>query len=138
MHDATTAPPAPYRVYAGFRRRLASTLIDGAILFIPALLLDRVTFQIGGLALELLFVVFFVCSNMRATPGMIVVGIQLVTLDGKTVSVEQAVGRFFASLLSGAILLIGYFMYFWSPRRQTLHDQLARTLVVERPGPQLR
>jgi uncharacterized RDD family membrane protein YckC len=69
-------------------------------------------------------------SRLQATFGKLLLGIRIVDLSGKRISLARGVGRFFAKALSGQVLLIGYFMAAFSEKKQTLHDLLAGTLVV--------
>jgi uncharacterized RDD family membrane protein YckC len=55
-----------------------------------------------------------------------------VDLHGKRISFPRALGRFFATYLSGIILGIGYLMALFTGKRQTLHDMIASTLVVKK------
>jgi uncharacterized RDD family membrane protein YckC len=73
-------------------------------------------------------------SRLQATFGKLLMGIKVVDLSGKRISFAGATGRFFAKILSGQVLLIGYFMAAFSERKQTLHDLLAGTLVVTKEG----
>ena len=73
-------------------------------------------------------------SGMQATVGKLLLGIKVVDLSGKRISFARATVRFFAKILSGQVLLIGYFMAAFSQRKQTLHDLLAGTLVVTKEG----
>ena len=65
-----------------------------------------------------------------ATPGKMAVGIKVVRPDGGPLSVGQAIGRYFAHILSGLILYIGYMMAGWDDEKRALHDRLAGTRVI--------
>jgi uncharacterized RDD family membrane protein YckC/Tfp pilus assembly protein PilE len=71
-------------------------------------------------------------SSHQATFGKRALGIKVVDLDGKSISWGRAVGRWFARLLSGFFFCIGYLLALFTSRKQTLHDMLAGTLVVDR------
>ena len=73
-------------------------------------------------------------SRLQATFGKLLLGIKVVDLSGKRISFARATGRFFAKILSGQVLLIGYLMAAFTERKQTLHDLLAGTLVVTNEG----
>ena len=73
-------------------------------------------------------------SRLQATFGKLLMGIKVVDLSGKRISAARATGRFFAKILSGQILLIGYWLATFTERKQTLHDLLAATLVVTNEG----
>jgi len=70
-------------------------------------------------------------SNLQATLGKKILGLKVVDLNGNRISFGQATGRFFASILSGLILGIGYLMVAFNPKKQGLHDQIAGTFVIK-------
>ena len=69
-------------------------------------------------------------SPWQATLGKKAIGIQVTDLDGERISLARALGRYFAKILSGLILYVGFFMAGWTRRKQGLHDMVAGTLVV--------
>lgn len=79
-----------------------------------------------------LYEAFMTSSAKQATLGKMAVGLQVTDLDGNRISFGRATGRFFAKLLSGIILLIGYLMQPFTQKKQALHDILAGTLVLKR------
>ncbi len=108
--------------YADFGERFVAGLLDGLILLIPSLFFP---FIAGWLYYSLMQ-----SNDGQATIGQKTMKIMLLDCKGQRVTFGQATGRFFARLLSGFIFCIGYFMFFWSDQKQTLHDNLAETLVV--------
>jgi len=71
----------------------------------------------------------FESSRFQATPGKMMVGVRVTTLEGGRVSFGRAAGRQLGKWLSGLILCIGYLLVAFSDRKQGLHDMLAGTLV---------
>ena len=71
------------------------------------------------------------CSSAQATLGKRVIGIKVTNLEGQRIGFGQATGRFFAKIISGMTLLIGYMMAGFTERKQALHDMMAGTLVVK-------
>ena len=67
----------------------------------------------------------------QATPGMRLLRMRVTDLNGRPIGAGRAVGRYFAAWLSGCLCLVGYLMQPFTARRQTLHDMLAGTLVVQ-------
>lgn len=62
-------------------------------------------------------------------------GLIVTDANGGRISFLRALGRYFAKILSGMILLIGYIMVGFTEKKQGLHDILASTLVVKgQPG----
>jgi uncharacterized RDD family membrane protein YckC len=51
-------------------------------------------------------------------------------LAGNRIGFGRATGRFFAKILSGMIMYIGFIMIGFTDRKQGLHDMLAGTLVM--------
>jgi uncharacterized RDD family membrane protein YckC/Tfp pilus assembly major pilin PilA len=131
----TAAPPsepATTELYAGFWRRVAAYFIDGLILLIPCIIVGII--PILGFFLQIgiwaTYKAVFEAGEKQATPGKRAMGIKVTTLDGERISVGQALGRYFGSILSGLILSIGYMMAGFTARKQALHDMMASTLVV--------
>lgn len=88
-----------------------------------------------GLIVGIAYFVGFESSAYQATPGKMALGLIVVDTDGRRISIARAFGRYFAKILSGLILLIGYIMVGFTERKQGLHDMIAGTLVVYgKPG----
>jgi len=134
--------------YGGFWRRYGAYLIDGVIIYVGYALVGGVFMAIfesvgeyGGIlffvmyALVMigtwLYFILFESSNMQATPGKMALGMKVTDLHGKRLSFGRATGRFFAKIVSGITLYIGYFMIGWTEKKQGLHDIIAGTLVVK-------
>lgn len=71
-------------------------------------------------------------SVHQATLGKRALGIKVVDLQGRRLSLRAAVGRWFATALSYFTLYIGFLMAAFTQRKQALHDIVANTLVVDR------
>lgn len=74
-------------------------------------------------------------SEMQATVGKLAIGLVVTDLNGQRISFGRATGRYFAKILSGLILLIGYIMVAFTQRKQGLHDMIASTLVYKTRDP---
>jgi uncharacterized RDD family membrane protein YckC len=85
---------------------------------------------VSGQIVAWLYFALLLSSSNRASLGMMAVGLRVTDLQGGRISFARATGRHFASVLSTLIAGIGYLMMLWSPRKQTLHDQMAGTLVL--------
>jgi uncharacterized RDD family membrane protein YckC len=139
--------------YAGFLARFAAALLDGIILaiinsiisFIVAAVLGTVLggsesaaalagvlVSLVGFVIGWLYYAFQESSPKQATIGKQALGIVVTDLDNRQISFGKATLRYFAKILSGLILLIGYIMAAFTERKQALHDLLAGTLVVPR------
>jgi uncharacterized RDD family membrane protein YckC len=88
--------------------------------------------QIVGIIVGWLYYALMESSSKQATLGKIVVGLKVTDLNGNRISFGRATGRFFGKILSGIILLIGYLMVLWTEKKQTLHDMMAGTLVLQK------
>lgn len=73
-------------------------------------------------------------SGRQATLGKMALGIVVTDLNGDKIGFGRATGRYFAKILSGLILFIGFIMVAFTQKKQGLHDMIAGTLVVKRAG----
>lgn len=68
-----------------------------------------------------------------ATPGKMALGLKVVSSDtGGPITTGQAIGRFFAYILSSLVLCLGFIWVAFDGRKQGWHDKLASTVVVRR------
>lgn len=101
--------------------------------FGPAMAPGMIAFM--GLAIVLVFAiqigydVYFV-SKRGATPGKIALGLKIIREDGGPISMGLALGRYFAGILSGMILWIGYIMAAFDVQKRALHDHICHTRVI--------
>jgi uncharacterized RDD family membrane protein YckC len=70
-------------------------------------------------------------SSWQGTVGKKVLGLKVTDEAGNRIGFGRATGRFFAMILSGMILYIGFFMIGFTDRKRGLHDMLAGTLVMK-------
>ena len=127
--------------YGGFWIRLIALLADSAIVFmISALLVAGATV---ALAPELLppvvlavWVLAFLywpvmhASRRQATFGKALLGLKVARLHGGRISILRSLGRELSKVLSGMVLMLGYVMAAFTPRKQALHDLVGSTYVV--------
>ena len=124
--------------YAGFWRRFAASLIDSLILGLFNFSIQMIGLSLGVWALLLLPTLVAIAYDViligkyGATVGKTVCHIEVVTAEGGSVSYMLAFGRYFAKLLSGLILGIGYIMIAFDPERRGLHDRICNTRVIVR------
>ncbi|WP_434057075.1 RDD family protein, partial [Candidatus Pseudothioglobus singularis] len=70
--------------------------------------------------------------KFQATPGKMATQLRLVDeKTGLSISTGQAVGRYFATILSMVIFGLGYLWIVFDRRNQSWHDKLAGTVVIE-------
>lgn len=89
------------------------------------------TLSLVGLAINWLYEALLTSSPWQATVGKRILNLKVTDLEGNRISFEHATGRFFAKILSGLILCIGFLMVAFTERKQGLHDIIAGTLVMK-------
>ena len=136
---ATTLAEAP--PYAGAAARFIAFWIDALIVTIPFGIVfgwDAITsMEIDGSIDDYLAIVaawlysaLQESSSRMATVGQRAMNICVTDEHHQQITFLRATGRHLASWISGAILGIGYLMYFFTGKKQCLHDKIAETLVV--------
>jgi uncharacterized RDD family membrane protein YckC len=65
-----------------------------------------------------------------ATLGKMAMKIKVTKPDGATISYGRSTGRYFAKILSGMILYIGFLMAFWDEEKCALHDRICQTRAI--------
>jgi uncharacterized RDD family membrane protein YckC len=138
-------------VYAGFWIRFVAKFIDGIVLSIinmvigffttastiatnpadPVAALNSIMFS-GALqfCVQAAYSSFFL-GKFSATPGKMVMGLKVISVDSENVSYMKGLGRAFAEIVSSIILCIGYLMAAWDPEKRALHDRICNTRVVK-------
>lgn len=156
---ASMSPAAPAlraAQFAGFWIRLGAKLIDWAVLYAVAALVERslVALVFDGVApalgdwagmfrllsyaapinifFALAYTVFFMKKH-EATPGKRILGLRVVDPAGGRLTTGRIVGRFFAELLSRITFFAGYVMAGFDDQKRTLHDYMCDTRVVRGP-----
>jgi uncharacterized RDD family membrane protein YckC len=152
----TPAQPPTSPRYAGFVTRLIACLIDLAILAVIVLLLAAAAQAIGALLtlygvlfskpaqevgpvriaialLGLLAVIvypvaFWVLAGQ--TPGKALMGLRVVRLDQKPMTIGRALARYGGYWLAALPLFVGFLWILYDQRRQGWHDKLAGTCVL--------
>ncbi len=127
-YDSSSANSA--LMYSSLTRRLGAWLIDGLILGVMSVIIFQILPFVGGVVVWFFYAPIFECSEIRATPGKHLMGIQVADLMGRRISFRASLVRNVMKIVSTAILFIGYFFALFSDRKQTLHDLFADTVVV--------
>lgn len=126
--------------YAGFWIRFLALFIDIVVLSIVTSFIGVLFGQGAGRAGGGAFVIntiigaaydVIALSRWGQTVGALAVGIKVADVNGGLLSPGAAFLRWIGSIVSGIILLIGYFMMIWDARKQTLHDKIAGSFVVK-------
>ncbi|MCM2352688.1 MAG: RDD family protein [Pseudobdellovibrio sp.] len=124
-------------VYSGFWRRFVASFLDGLIMLIPAWILGLLLPYVGGIILGLVYKPVFEASALKGTPGKAMMGMVVLSESGERLTLKQAYIRYFCSILSGLVLCIGYLMNLFTAKRQTLHDMIAESVVINQEPPDL-
>lgn len=132
------------REYAGFWIRFVAKFVDGIILLVVNQLFAviiglavtdaqtvAVIVSLLGLAIRIAYVIYFT-GKYGATPGKMALKLEIIRSDGSPITYGRATGRFFAELLSGFTLLIGYIMAAFDEEKRSLHDRICDTRVVRK------
>ena len=134
---------SPDPTYAGFWRRLLAFLIDYLVIGVVQLGLYSVSLlRLGGdpktvsasiaasSAATWAYFAVMESSPLQATLGKLAIGIRVADARGGPLTFRRASLRYWAKWLSSLTLMIGWLMAAFTPRRQALHDVVARSVVV--------
>ncbi len=143
--------------YAGFWIRAGAKIIDMFILwaiqtivYIPlfaiipsmakspgnaqdfsSLIIVQAIFSIIPIVLQAAYVTWFL-GKFGATPGKMACRLKVVSFDGEKITYSKAFGRYFAEIISGLILGIGYILVAFDDQKRALHDHICNTRVVRK------
>ncbi len=70
-------------------------------------------------------------ARRGGSPGMLATGLLVTDLEGKRPRLVRSSCRALLSVLSAGIFGMGFMLYFFTRRRQTLHDMYTNTLVLD-------
>jgi uncharacterized RDD family membrane protein YckC len=98
--------------------------------FDPAFSIAQTFLGLGQFLIGAVYVTYFL-GAYGATPGKMACGMRVVTAEGEPISYWRAFGRYWAEVLSGLVMYIGYIIAFFDEERRTLHDHICSTRVVE-------
>lgn len=85
---------------------------------------------IVGIVIGVSYVWFFLW-RFQATPGKLALGMKVVQADGGRLMTGRIIGRYFAEMLSGLMLGIGYLMVGFDEQKRGLHDRICDTRVIK-------
>jgi uncharacterized RDD family membrane protein YckC len=118
---------------AGFWRRFAAAFIDGVLLGIVSWILQAVLDNTGAVLTLLVGIGYYTYfhGSTGQTPGDAALSIRIVDKDGGgSIGYGRAFVRWLVSIISGAVLLLGYLWMLWDSEKQTWHDKAANAVVV--------
>jgi uncharacterized RDD family membrane protein YckC len=144
--------------YAGFWRRFFAAILDHIILIVAGGIIYGAIGLVVYASLylfevrenhSLIFLIFGGCmallnlwltwiyyalmesSGMQGTLGKLALGIRVFhAKERRALTFEEATVRYFAKIISRFTLLVGYIMCAFSSRKQSLHDFVAKGVLV--------
>ena len=145
--ETSEAVPEVPRVYAVWWRRLLSWVVDfvvfivlcvaviyGFVLWASAMRSDVSLPLVFGLPFvaDWLYEALMTSSRRQATLGMLLSGIAATDMGGKRMHFVRASVWHFAKALCWLTFFIGFAVQFFTPKKQGLHDLIARVVLVPR------
>ncbi len=120
---------------AGFWIRLCAVGLDFVVFLAPMALLHNPLGHAGPLPFLLLWLAYHVVlwTWKGTTVGGIVTGIKIVRVDGQPLDFAVALIRALASVLSAAVLGLGFLWAGLSREKRSWHDKIAGTILVKVP-----
>lgn len=137
-----TDPEAKHLDYAGYIRRVLANFIDGfiiiVVLWLPLSAMAAATasqeagavLYILGMAGTWIYEAVMNSSSRQSTLGKMALGIKVADLHGNRISFGKATARFFGKGLSYLICSFVFLIAAFTPKKQSLHDIVARTVVI--------
>jgi len=150
-----TVDPGTGLVLSGWWRRVGATVVDSLIVLIPTLILGAVGVPAFISDVILFGYLYYFWTNQGATLGNRATDTKVVSETGGAIDANTAVVRGLIlclpqlvssavsgngvgmigtgggiSLVIGIFYFIDYLMPLWDGRRQSIHDKVAKTLVV--------
>ena len=119
-------------IAAGFWIRFGAVLIDTVIIIVVLVVLTAIADTTGyilGLAIGIAYTVGFWVSS-GATPGKMVLGLKVVTVDGDPIGLGKALLRILGYWVNGLTLYIGYLFIAFRKDKRGLHDLIASTKAI--------
>lgn len=116
--------------YASLSRRVVANVID---LFIITFIVSFLHFGFWGTLLTAWFYFAGMESSKKrqATFGKRYMGLKVADENGKPLSFERTSGRFFGKLITAMTFFVGFLMALVTRRKQTMHDLLSSSLVLD-------
>lgn len=122
--------------YSSFFKRLIATIID---IFVIILSISFIQFFTGVLTgsfpyvlvffMTYIYFVFQESSILKGTIGKQAMNLIVTDATGSRISFYKATKRFIWKLIAAIPFFTGYFLIFFTGKRQTLYDIIAETVV---------
>ena len=123
--------------YGSIFKRFIAALIDGLIVGMIAgmgsFVVSSSPWSFYSLDFVFLFGYFTLMesSEKQATLGKMVMGLKVTDMAGNRLTTQQAATRAAMRIVSSIIFGIGFIVALFNDKKQTLHDQVAKTLVLK-------
>ncbi len=133
--------------FAGFGRRFLAAMIDGFILILLGI---GISFSLGrnpfvtndasiksltdcliSIIFGMIYTIGFWVKQNGQTPGKRVLHIRIIKEDGQPLDLFTAFIRYISQMLSMIVIYIGYIWVLFDSKKQSWHDKIARTYVIE-------
>ena len=88
-------------------------------------------YMLFSLLLGIAYYASFQSSKWQATVGKKLLKIKVTTMEGRRIGFIRATVRYIVMFGLSSIFFIGYLLALFTPRKQALHDLIARTVVVK-------
>lgn len=120
---------------AGFWKRFGASFIDGIILFIPYIAISATINPAVAYLIYLIGAITYYTmlegGPTGQTLGKKALGIRVYDArSGGPIGYGRAFIRYLGRIVSGIVLLLGYFWMLWDKEKQTWHDKMAGAVVV--------
>ncbi len=120
-----------HQSYASLGKRVLALWLDTIILFIPCAVVGQVLPFVGGLVIWFFYAPILEASPIRATLGKYALSIQVTDVSGQQLSLKAATLRNLLKIVSTVILFIGFIFALFNKNKQTLHDLVAHSVVID-------
>ena len=118
---------------ASFGQRAMAWLIDIVLLAVIGEILTRINpSESNGLSalIDIGYMVVLLGGPYGQTVGAKIARVRVVNMNGRQLGYLRGTARYFVSGISAIILGLGYLWMLKDPKKQTLHDKVAGSLVI--------
>ncbi len=118
---------------ASFSQRALAWLVDIVILAVIGEILTRINpSESNGLSalIDIGYMVILLGGPYGQTVGAKIARVRVVNMNGRQLGYWRGTARYFVSGISAIILGLGYLWMLKDPKKQTLHDKVAGSLVI--------
>lgn len=103
--------------------------IKGTDTFEESVILIR---SVIAFVISFMYFSFLTSTSLSSTLGQFFLKMKVVDHEENHITLPNSIGRYFATYLSFLSLGLGLFMALYNQNRQTLHDKLCKTFVIDR------